>query len=224
MAVQTQPTAQTVYYPESDGNPIADNTLQFRWIVTIQGGIDALFADNLNVFVAGDLLWYPVEGDNQTRVAPDVLVAFGRPKGDRGSYRQWEEGGIAPQVVFEILSPGNRQGEMSRRFDFYERFGVEEYYLYDPKRLDFTGWVRRDGKLRLAETVSSFVSPRMGVRFEIREGEELRLFTPDGTPFQTFIENATARRQAETERDKAQEQVERLAARLRELGVDPDAA
>ena len=35
------------------------------------------------------------------------MVVFGRPKGRRGSYRQWEEDNIPPQVVFEILSPGN---------------------------------------------------------------------------------------------------------------------
>ena len=54
------------------------------------------------------------------------------PRGDRGSYKQWEEGGIAPQVVFEVLSPGNRAGEMRRKFQFYQRYGVEEYYIYDP--------------------------------------------------------------------------------------------
>ena len=64
------------------------------------------------MFVAGDLLWYPVEGKPSIRTAPDVMVVFGRPKGDRGSYKQWEEDGIAPQVVFEVLSPGNRAGEM----------------------------------------------------------------------------------------------------------------
>ncbi len=32
------------------------------------------------------------------------MVVFGRPKGDRGSYKQWLENQIAPQVVFEILS------------------------------------------------------------------------------------------------------------------------
>src|SRR4029077_2493270 len=121
-----------IIYPDSDGQPMADNTLQFRWIVTIQGGLDALFASNPDVFVAGDLLWYPVEGEPAIRQAPDVLVAFGRPRGDRGSYRQWEEGGIAPQVVFEILSPGNRHGELIRKFNFYQRHGVEEYYVYDP--------------------------------------------------------------------------------------------
>ena len=35
-----------IIYPDNDGKPIADNTKQFRWIVTIQGGIDALFRDN----------------------------------------------------------------------------------------------------------------------------------------------------------------------------------
>src|SRR5260221_6389162 len=90
---------QSIEYPDSDGEPMADNTLQFRWIVTIQGGIDVVFAQNPNVFVAGDLLWYPVKGKPATRQAPDVLVAFGRPKGYRGSYRQWEEDDIPPQVV-----------------------------------------------------------------------------------------------------------------------------
>jgi hypothetical protein len=28
-------------YPESDGQPMADTTLQFRWIFTVQGGIAA---------------------------------------------------------------------------------------------------------------------------------------------------------------------------------------
>lgn len=77
-----------IIYPDSDGKPMADNTRQFRYIVTIQGGIAALFADHPDVFVAGDLLWYPVEGNNKIRAAPDTMVVFGRPPGDRGSYLQ----------------------------------------------------------------------------------------------------------------------------------------
>ena len=84
-------------YPDSDGEPMADNTKQFRWIVTIKENLERLFSADSNVFVAGDLLWYPVKGDPKRRQAPDVLVVFGRPKGDRGSYKQWEEGGIAPR-------------------------------------------------------------------------------------------------------------------------------
>jgi hypothetical protein len=44
------------------------------------GGLDAWFRHDPQVFVAGDLLWYPVEGNNRLSTAPDVMVAFGRPK------------------------------------------------------------------------------------------------------------------------------------------------
>lgn len=80
-----------ITYPERDGNSMSDNTKQFRWIVVIKENLELLFADNPNIFVAGDLLWYPIKGDNKTRQAPDVMIVFGRPKGDRGSYRQWVE-------------------------------------------------------------------------------------------------------------------------------------
>ena len=68
------PTKPKVNYPESDGLPLSDNTRQFRWIMTIQGGLDAVYADDPNVFVAGNLLWYPIENDNKTRSAPDIFA------------------------------------------------------------------------------------------------------------------------------------------------------
>jgi Uma2 family endonuclease len=62
--------------------------------------------------------------------APDAMVVFCRPKGnspeatlcERESYQQWEEANIAPQVVFEILSPGNRVKEMSKKLLFYQHY------------------------------------------------------------------------------------------------------
>jgi Uma2 family endonuclease len=214
-----------ITYPHSDGQPMADNTKQFRWIVTIQGGLDALLRDNPQVFVAGDLLWYPVEGHPEICMAPDVLVAFGRPKGDRGSYLQWEEGGIAPQVVFEILSPGNTVTQMMRKFRFYERYGVDEYYLYNPDSGELSGWQRQGKTLEEIEAIQGWVSPRLGVRFEI-EREVLQLYRPDGERFATYIELMEQREQehqrAEQERQRAEQErqrAERLAARLRALGI-----
>lgn len=82
--------ATDVIYPESDGKPIADNTLQWNWVVRIVSELQELFAGQ-QVFVAGDLFWYPVRGNNRIVAAPDALVAFGRSPGYRRSYRQWEE-------------------------------------------------------------------------------------------------------------------------------------
>lgn len=58
----TTPNAEIIY-PDSDGKLIADNTKQFRWIVTIKENLELIFANQPDVFVAGDLLWYPVEGN-----------------------------------------------------------------------------------------------------------------------------------------------------------------
>ena len=220
-------TITKIEYPDSDGLPMSDNTLQFRWIVTIQGGIDAVFKDDPRVFVAGNLLWYPVEGDNNIRVGPDVLVAFGRPKGERGSYMQWREDGIAPQVVFEVLSPGNRFGELLRKFRFYDQFEVEEYYLFDPDRLELSGWLRQGGELREIPEMFGWTSPRLGIRFELRD--DLTIFGPDGQPFDAFVEVIRQRDEAKRQRDQANRQrdelerrLARLAEQLRTLGVEPE--
>jgi len=106
------PNKTEIIYPESDGKPMADNTVQFRWILVIEQNLDWLFSDDSQVFVVGDLFGYPIEGNNKVVTAPDVMVVLSRPRGDRRSYKQWEENDIHPQVVFEILSPGNTSKEM----------------------------------------------------------------------------------------------------------------
>ncbi|MCL1464988.1 Uma2 family endonuclease [Argonema galeatum] len=235
-------TKPTVIYPDSDGQPMSDNTKQFRWIVIIKENLEILFANNPDVFVAGDLLWYPVEGDNKTRIAPDAMVVFGRPKGDRGSYKQWEENNISPQVVFEILSPGNRLKEMTKKLLVYQQYGVEEYYIYDPDEVELTGLIRSENRLEEIEDINGWISPRLGIKFELTS-DTLEIYRPDGQRFLTSIEldglREQERQRAEEERQRAEEERQRaedaieqleeerqryqaLIALLREKGIDPE--
>jgi Uma2 family endonuclease len=238
-----------IVYADSDGMRMAVNTEQWDLMVLIKLWLEWLFADVPDVFIAGDLLWYPVEGDNKTRMAPDVMAAFGRPKGRRGSYMQWREGGIPFQVTFEILSPNNTKTEMKRKFRFYQKYGVEEYYVYDPDTHDLQGWRRLGRRLVPIPQMIGWISPRLGIRFEMGD-DGLLLLGPNGEPFVEFVEvmrqRETARRLVETERhlvevqrkrvdrerkkaererrraDAEKTRADRLAARLRELGIDPD--
>jgi Uma2 family endonuclease len=217
-----------IIYPESDGQPMADNTKQFELIVLIKKNLDLLFDNHPNVFVAGDLLWYPIEGDNLTRKAPDVMVVFGRPKGNRGSYLQWREDNIPPQVVFEILSPSNSAKEMIAKYKFYERYGVEEYYLYDPDTGELTGWLRSADELAEIEQMIGWVSPRLSIRFEMSDGE-LQIYRPDGQQFLSYVElaqkqeQAEARaEQAEARAEKAEAELQALRALLQERGINPN--
>src|SRR5205807_7940319 len=61
-------------YPDSDGEPMAENTIQYRHLTRIKGGLEVVCRDRPDVFIAGDLFWYPVEGHPEIRLAPDVLV------------------------------------------------------------------------------------------------------------------------------------------------------
>ena len=237
-----------VIYPESDGMPMADNTAQFQWLTTIKGNLDAIFAEDPNVFVAGDLLWYPVKGHPEVRTAPDAMVVFGRPKGHRGSYMQFAEENIPPQVVFEILSPGNTPEEMARKRSFFERHGVEEYYLYDPTSERLEGWQRQGDRLVAISTMQGWISPRLGIRF-VPASTGLQIFRPDGGKFLTFVELDDLHQQAQVQAIFAEERAERaderavaadqrarqeaaraeqaeayaqrLADKLRALGIDP---
>ena len=240
-----QPIEQ-IEYPDSDGEPMSDNTLQWDWMVKIVSELRVMYTGQ-NVFVAGDLLWYPVQGSPKTRLAPDGMVAFGRPPGYRGSYKQWEEAGIAPQVIFEVLSPRNTYDEMIDKKDWYSRYGAEEFYIIDPYEHHVEGY-RRDGdQLMPIARMNGHVSPRLGIKF-MTTHEGLIILTPEGREFQSREEHVDelneelARIDAEREaaevkleaaqRD-AQEAVrqveaerfakERLSAKLREMGIDPEA-
>ena len=236
------PTTPEIIYPDSDGQPMADNTEQYKWIVLIKENLEILFAAVAEVFIAGDLLWYPVEGNNKIRQAPDVMVALGRPKGKRGSYKQWQEDNVAPQVVFEILSPGNRAKPMFEKLLFYQRYGVEEYYIYDPDNNELTGLSRSGDWLEPIEEINGWVSPLLGIRFQLTENN-LEIYRPDGRRFLNSVELEQLREEehqrAEEEHQRAEEEHQRAEAaiaqleqqqqryqlllqRLRERGIDPE--
>jgi Uma2 family endonuclease len=231
---------EEIIYPINDGNPLSDNTKQFDWIMLIKANLDVRFARRDDVFISGDMLWYPVRGDNsaslspgggsmETRIAPDVMVVIGRPKGDRGSYQQWNENNVIPQIAFEILSPSNTTKEMTDKRLFYDVYGIEEYYQYNPDTNELEIWTRQSGgDLVQVDDVQNFVSPLMQIRFVLKE-DDLMIYHPDGEPFYTMLE-VTARADDEKQRadealrreEEVKQRAEKLVAKLRDLGINPD--
>jgi Uma2 family endonuclease len=209
-----------IVYPESDGQPIALGTAQVRWVYALLITLEARLRKRPDVFVAAGLIWYPIEGRLE-RIAPDVMVAFGRPKGDRRAYKQWEEGGVPPQVVFEALGEAEQVGRRERQAAFYSRHGVEELYEYDTRTRELSVRLRSDGSLGAPVWGDGFVSPRLGVRFECVPGVDPRVVDPDD-PRVTRFDGEPAGVFAAGQRQTAVK-IERMKARLRELGLDPDA-
>jgi len=241
------PPPQDILYPETDGLPLSDNTKQFRLIMTTQGGLDALFR-NEPVFVAGNLLWYPVPKKPGQKAAeskaPDVMVIFGQDRRDRTSYLQWEENDLGPQVVFEFVSKNNTQEEVEGdKLRFYQKHRVDEYYIHDPDQGTLKGWTREGTWFQPIPDMNGWTSPQLGIRFQLI-GKDLQLYYPNGEPFETYPEimaqreqerqradrEQSLREQAETQLEQERLQRRQLTAQLSTLdpeqlmalGIDPD--
>ena len=125
---------------------------------------------------------------------------------------------------------------MAEKRRFYDRYGVEGYYEYDPDRGHLRGWQRQGETLVPIGQMEGWVSPRLGLRFGL-DGGELCLDRPDGQRFVSYAELDALREQdrlsADTERQRAaaagqraeaeRQRTERLVAQLRSLGIEPEA-
>ncbi len=157
-------------------------------------------------------------------IAPDVLLAVDvdvppdpRTEGHR-SYFTWVYG-KAPDVVVEIVS-NTEGGELSTKLRAYERIRVAYYVVYDPSHhlSEQALYVFAMQGNRLTE-VSSRVFPALGLGLTLWEGEYegctetwLRWTDENGKLL------PTGRERAESEHERA----ERLAAKLREMGIEPE--
>lgn len=75
-----------------------------------------------------------------TVVQPDLCIICDENKLDhRGAFG-------APDLVIEILSPGNSKKELKYKFDLYEEAGVLEYWIVNPEDKTFLIYVLRDNQ------------------------------------------------------------------------------
>lgn len=232
--------AGQIIYPVDNGEPLSNDTEHLRWINFVFLGLQDWFGDRDDVFVAADLLWYPVDGRPDICKAPDIMVVLDHPAGPRPSYMQWKENGRPPQVVFEFLSSSNTAREMMEKLDFYSDHGCLEYYIYDYQKGTFAAYERPAGGDQLIKVKSaadhSWTSAMLGCVFGLSSTGKLWVKRPDGRFMESQHEiwqraeaeskraEAEARRaEVESKRAEAEsKRAEALARKLRELGVDPD--
>jgi hypothetical protein len=94
---------------------------------------------------------------------------------------------------------------MSKKLLFFERYGVEEYYLYDPEENVLEVWQRTFDGLSLMDFSDCWTSPRLGIRLDIASGR-LQLYNADGTKFYSYIE---VNLMLEQERQRADQECQR---------------
>ena len=147
IALNQESKKTEIFYPISDGEPVAESFDHLYAIFLIIEVIKQ-YLEGKQATVLGDQFLYYEEGKPESRTAPDVMVIFDVEPGGRDSYKIWEEGAV-PKVVFEITSPSTKNQDQKRKKDLYEQIGVEEYWLFDPKgqwiKTQLLGYRLKDG-------------------------------------------------------------------------------
>ena len=218
--------ATQIHYPESDGKPMGETDVHIDALIYLREALRDHFRDDPLMYVAGNMLLYYEEGNPAACVAPDVFVVHGVAKGERRTYRLWDEG-QPPTVVFEITSRGSRLEDLGTKRAVYAMLGVREYFLYDPLgeylRPPLQGYRLQEGEYQrlLPEAEGGFVSQALGLELRLENGR-LRVFNPaTGERLLTPAEALAARR-AETEARQA-EAAARQAAEARAALAESEA-
>lgn len=227
-------SAPTIFYPESDGKPMAETEihrdLMIHFIQTLQD-----YFINEDVCVSGNMFMYYVEGDPKRSVAPDVFVVCGIEKKQRRIYRIWEEG-RPPDFILEVASPNTFTDDIGPKKDLYESvLKVKEYFIYDPLGQvvpSFIGYRLIDGVYQEIDFVAGRLpSEVLGLELGVYMGE-LRLYEPNLSYWLKSrierIEEAesrakketTARQEAEKRADNAEVALAEALAEIERLNQD----
>ena len=105
-----QQAEDNIYYPESDGKPMAETDLH-RDVMFYLIHLLQRFLAGTKAYVSGNLLIYYEKGNTNRSVAPDCFVALGVEQRRRNTYRVWEEGKV-PDVVFEVSSKSTQRDDV----------------------------------------------------------------------------------------------------------------
>jgi len=127
---QSKQTSEGIFYPETDGKPMAESDLHRGVMFAIIRLLQRYFAGR-RVYVSGNLLVYYEKGNPYKSVAPDCFVVRDRDAQLRNIYQMWEEG-KGPEVVFEVSSKTTRRADFGKKMRLYAELGVQEYFIYDP--------------------------------------------------------------------------------------------
>lgn len=212
-----------IFYPVSDGAPMAESDPARDYLIYCVEALDIYFQNREDVYVSGNLFIYYKKGVPSAVVAPDVFVVFGVTKKKRLSYKVWEEGNKVPNFVLEITSATTQENDEEEKPRKYSQLGIQEYFQYDPigdylsqqlkgSRLIDGNYQSIKGNV-LPDGTSSIYSEVLGLDLRL-VGGELRFYDPHtGEKLLSHKETEQARQQAEQARTNA-------IPKLLELGLN----
>jgi Uma2 family endonuclease len=119
-------------FPDSDGEPVAENRSNMDQMTTLIYAAERYLAPRVRFAAGGNQFIYYDRHDGRHHVAPDVYIALDVAPGIREKWQTWLEGDKFPDIVFEVTSESTQDEDLVGKVRLYARLGAHEYYIYDP--------------------------------------------------------------------------------------------
>jgi Uma2 family endonuclease len=216
---QDLPITDDVIFPPgdlySDEPPLETDLHRLQMTLLIQC-LEWLWQNRHDFYASGNLTIYysPRQRKSESFRGPDFFVVLGTERQPRKSWVVWEEDGKYPNVIVELLSDSTAATDKGLKKEIYQEiFRTPEYFWFDPQNLEFAGFVLLAGKYQPIEANAQgwLWSQQLELFLGVAENQ-LRFFTADGEMVPSPKEVAAREKQRS----------DRLAAKLRELNIDPD--
>lgn len=200
----------------SDEPPLESN-LHLRQILLLIECLEWLWQEREDYFATGNLTIYysPQQKKSTDFRGPDFFVVLGTTRNqERKSWVVWQEGGKYPNLIIEILSDSTAKVDREEKKQIYQDiFRTPEYYWFDPETLELAGFRLEGGIYQPIITNESgwLWSEQLGLYLGLYQ-KQLRYYSATGELISTPQEEAIREKQKN----------ERLATKLRELGINPE--
>lgn len=212
------PLRHEVFYPESDGKPMAETGLHAAELIKLYSLLKQHFRPEADVYLSANMFVYHVAGDPRSVVAPDLFVARGvAGNHERRTYQVWREG-RPPCFVLEVTSDSTRRIDLHKKKDVYAGIGVAEYFLFDLLgdylKPPLQGFELVEGSYRAMTPLfdGALVSKTLGLTFRPTSEAGLRLFeTATGEPLLGLPEVAAELEEKTAELEERTAELERMA-------------
>ncbi len=238
--LQPETEFQEIEFPpgdlESKELPL-ESYLHLQQLLLLLKCLDWLWQEQTDYFAAGNLTIYysPEQKKSQDFRGPDFFVVLDTERKPRKSWVVWEEGGKYPNFIIELLSNSTASVDRTEKKRIYQDiFRTPEYFWFSPDTLELIGFHLLNGEYEEIQPnePGRLWSKQLQLFLGVYE-QKLRFFTPEGELVPTPEESAQTEKQereaTQQELETAQQQLEverqqkdKLAAKLRELGIDPE--
>ena len=204
--------------------PSVESDLHLQQIILLLTCLEWLWQERTDYYASGNLTIYYNEAQLKKRdfCGPDFFVVLGTEKRPRKSWVVWGEEGQYPHVIVEILSKSTAKVDRTAKKELYQNtFRTPEYFWFDPNTLEFQGFCLVAGHYQPLEpnAPGQLWSEQLGLFFGVHH-QQLRYFDADGGLIPTPQEVA---HQEMAAKNSEKQRADKLAAKLREMGIDPEA-